>query len=104
MMEPTQFCGRLTCKIDVTDVAEGCDPPEPSASFSGPVADPPMVPYFLHVDVWEGMEMCTQDKMQVKVTFDGKVEKTNYVQSKKSGSGSVAWYQGLPQIEATLSK
>jgi hypothetical protein len=104
LMEPTQFCGRLTCKIDITDVPEGADPPEPSAGFSGPVADPLMVPYFLHVDVWEGMEMCTQDKMQVKVTFDGKSEKTSYIQAKKSGSGSVAWYQGLPQIEATLSK
>lgn len=104
LMEPTLFCGRLTCKIDIADVPDGTDPPEPTAGFSGPIADPPMVQYFLHVDVWEGMEMCTQDKMQVKVTFDGKSEKTSYIQAKKSGSGSVAWYQGLPQFEATLSK
>jgi hypothetical protein len=103
LMEPTQFCGRLTCKIDITDVAEGADPPEPTSGFSGPVADPRSVPYFLHVDVWEAQEMCTQEKLQVKVTFDGKIQKTSYVGPKKSGLGSVAWYQGLPEIESTLS-
>ena len=104
LMEPTQFCGRLTFKIDVADVADGADPPEPTAGFSGPVADPPSQPYFLHVDVWEAQEMCVQEKLQVKVTFDGKVEKTSYVGPKKSGHGNVAWYQGLPQIESTMSK
>jgi hypothetical protein len=104
LMEPTQFCGRLTFKIDVSDVADGGDAPQPSAGFSGPVADPPCQPYFLHVDVWEAQEMCVQEKLQVKVTFDGKVEKTSYVGPKKTGRGSVAWYQGLPQIESNMSK
>ena len=48
--------------------------------------------------------MCTQEKLQVKVTFDGKIQKTSYVGGKKgSGQGSFAWYQGLPEIESTLS-
>jgi hypothetical protein len=66
--------------------------------------DPPSAQYFLHVDVWEAQEMCAQDKLFVQVTFAGKVEKTNAVSPKKSGHGDVAWYQGLPQINALLSK
>ena len=85
-------------------MSHGGDPPEPSAGFSGPVADPPCQPYFLHVDVWEAQEMYAQEKLQVKVAFDGKVEKTSYVGPKKTGRGSVAWYQGLPQIESNMSK
>jgi len=104
VMEPTQFCGRLACKIDITDVAEGADPPEPIAGFSGPVAEPPSEPHFVHVDVWEAQEMCTEDKMFVQVTFNNKIQKTSSSAPKKSGHGNVAWYQGLPAFDATLSK
>jgi hypothetical protein len=104
LMEPTHWCGRMTCKIDISDVSEDAAPPEPHSNFSGPVVDPPSAQYFLHVDVWEAQEMCAQDKLFVQVTFAGKVEKTNAVSPKKSGHGDVAWYQGLPQINALLSK